>query len=152
MTGNITEEQFKKFCKDFVEKYEGKNFKELVKSLGKDIVVANDGMVENKIIFKTVNYGLYFWNENSSPFGLFCYENESRTVYINTFGSSDNDFYTIKELYKFFKMDFKETEELSNVSNVIFNIPIETLKEDYIDFLSKKHNLNKESIELKIIM
>ena len=49
-------------------------------------------------------------------------------------------------------MDYKETKEPSNISKVTFNIPIETIKEDYIDMLSKKHNLNKESIELKIIM
>ena len=152
MTGNITEEQFKKFCKNFVEKYEGKNFKELIKSLRSDIIAANNGIVENKIKFESLSYGWSFCNENSSPYALFAYENAYRTVFINTFGSPDNSFYSIKELYKFFKMDFKETEELSNVSNVIFNIPIETLKEDYIEFLSKKHNLNKESIELNVIM
>ena len=63
------------------------------------------------------------------------------------------DFYTIEELYKFFKMDLKETTNFSKVnSKVTFNIPIETIKDDYIELLSKKHNLNKESIELKIIM
>lgn len=49
-------------------------------------------------------------------------------------------------------MDYKETKESTNIFKVTFNIPIETIKEDYIDLLSKKHNLNKESIELKIIM
>ena len=45
MTGNISEEQFKKFCKDFVEKYEGRNFQELVKSLGEDGNVCFEGIV-----------------------------------------------------------------------------------------------------------
>ena len=152
MTGNITEEQFKKFCKDFVEKYEGKNFKELIESFGSDIYVANTGMIKNKISFESLSFGWCFWNENESGFALFGYENEHRTVFINTFGGYDNWFYSIEELYKFFKMDYKETKEPTTVSKVTFNIPIETIKEDYIEFLSKKHNLNKESIELKIIM
>ena len=152
MEGNITEEQFKKFCKDFVEKYEGRNFKELIESFGSDIYVANTGMIKNKISFESLSFGWCFWNENESGFALFGYENESRTVFINTFGSSNNNFYSIEDLYKFFKMDYKETKESTNISKVTFNIPIETIKEDYIEFLSKKHNLNKESVELKIIM
>ena len=152
MTGNITEEQFKKFCKDFVEKYEGKNFKELIESFGSDIYVANTGMIKNKISFKSLSFGWCFWNENESGFALFGYESEPRTVFIESFGSSNNNFYTIEELYKFFKMNEKETKEPTNIPIVTFNISIETIKEDYIQFLSKKHNLNKKSIELKIIM
>ena len=49
-------------------------------------------------------------------------------------------------------MNEKETKEPTNIPIVTFNISIETIKEDYIQFLSKKHNLNKKSIELKIIM
>ena len=102
MAGNITEEQFKKFCKDFVEKYEGKNFKELIESFGSEIYVANTGMIKNKISFKSLSFGWCFWNENESGFALFGYESEPRTVFIESFGSSNNNFYTIEELYKFF--------------------------------------------------
>ena len=154
MAGNITEEQFKKFCKDFVEKYEGRNFQELVKSLGKDWLTVFNGVVTKDLKVVNVCYGLVFRSTiyNSSLFG---YDVASKGCFNFTFGGS-GDFYTIEELYKFFKMDYKETEEPTNVSKVnskvTFNVPIETIKDDYIELLSKKHNLNKESIELKIVM
>lgn len=153
MTGNITEEQFRKFCKDFVEKYEGRNFQELVKSLGGNINVAYCGYVENSLTINTENFGLTFGVNSYSGYTIFGYVKICESVFFDCYaGQGCNDFYTIEDLYKFFKMDYKESKEPSNVSKVTFNIPIETIKEDYIEFLSNKHNLNKESIELKIIM
>ena len=149
---NITEEQFRKFCKDFVEKYEGRNFEKLVKSLGSDLKTVYNGICNISLKFIDRCYGLGFGDyENNIP--IFGYKNTDRSIFINNYGDNDNIYYyKIEDLYKFFKMDYKETKEPSNVSKVTFNIPIETIKEDYIDMLSKKHNLNKESIELKIIM
>ena len=150
MSGNITEDQFKKFCKDFVEKYEGRNFKELVKSLGEDWNVCFKGIITKDLKFVACDFGLTFRDlENQKP--VFCHHTKYNNVFAEAYGNSTN-FSTIEDLYKFFKMDYKETKEPSNVSKVTFNIPIETIKEDYIEFLSNKHNLNKESIELKIIM
>ena len=150
MTGNITEEQFKKFCKDFVEKYEGRNFQELIRRLGGGWKTVYKNNIMNEFNFYNVGVGLSFGTHfDGLIFGHiknFCY------IFINSFGSSNNNFYTIEDLYKFFKMDYKETKEPTNIPIVTFNISIETIKEDYIEILSKKHNLNKESIELKIIM
>lgn len=86
---------------------------------------------------------------------IFGYQKYRKYVFANIFcGWLEKEcyFYTIEELYKFFKMNEKETKEPTNIPIVTFNISIETIKEDYIQFLSKKHNLNKKSIELKIIM
>ena len=154
MKGNITEDQFKKFCKDFVEKYEGRNFQELVKSLGKDWTTVYKGICNSSLMFINSCYGLGFVD---SKFGelIFGYQKCIKYVFVNIYirgFGKESYFYTIEDLYKFFKMDYKETKEPSNVSKVTFNVPIETIKEDYIEFLSNKHNLNKESIELKIIM
>ena len=81
MSGNITEEQFVKFCEDFVEKYEGRNFQELVRSLGSDISVAYHGKVNTSLTFTEANFGMYFgkYNELSQAvFGYFiflhCYD------------------------------------------------------------------------------
>ena len=92
-----------------------------------------------------------------SGYTIFGYVKICESVFFDCYaGQGCNDFYTIEDLYKFFKMDYKETEEPTNVSKVnskvTFNVPIETIKDDYIELLSKKHNLNKESIELKIVM
>ena len=151
MEGNITEEQFKKFCKDFVEKYEGRSFPEIIGRLGKGWNLSFKGNITND--FKFYKYG-DFMNFGLSYLVsvLFCYVGQAHYIFINTFDGSDNYFHTIEDLYKFFKMDYKETKEPSNISKVTFDIPIETIKEDYVEMLSKKHNLNKESIELKIIM
>jgi len=101
----------------------------------------------------TENFGLIFGVNNNPNYTIFGYLENNKSVFINSYGSSDNCFFTIEELYKFFKMDYNETTNFSKVnSKVTFNIPIETIKEDYIEFLSKKHNLIKESIELKILM
>ena len=152
MTGNITEEQFKKFCKDFVENYEGRNFQELVKSLGKDWKTEYRGNTTISLAFVDRCYGLGFGN-NEDDICAFGYNKNYKCVFVNCYGNlKDDHFYTIEDLYKFFKMYYKETKEPSNTYKVTFNIPIETIKEDYIEMLSKKHNLNKESIELKILM
>ena len=152
---NITEEQFRKFCKDFVEKYEGMNFQELIERLGVDCDTVYKGICYSSLTFINRRYGLGFgdYKDDTLAFG---YNASDKYAFINCYGGHGcNYFYTIEDLYKFFKMDYKETKETkepSNVSKVTFNIPIETIKEDYIEFLSNKHNLNKESIELKIIM
>ena len=153
MSGNITEEQFKKFCKDFVEKYEGRNFQELVKSLGKDWKTEYKGNATSSLAFVDRRYGLGFGN-NEDGICTFGYSKNLKLIFVNCYENLEgNYFYTVEDLYKFFKMYYKETTNFSKVnSKVTFNIPIETIKEDYIEFLSKKHNLNKESIELEIVM
>ena len=60
MTGNITEEQFKKFCKDFIEKYEGWNFQELIKSLVVDCDTVYKGICNTSLTFINRCYGLGF--------------------------------------------------------------------------------------------
>ena len=60
MTENITEEQFKKFCNDFVENYEGRNFQELVKSLGGDWNVVYKGNTTSSLSFVDMRYGIGF--------------------------------------------------------------------------------------------
>ena len=152
MTGNISEEQFKKFCKDFVEKYEGRNFQELVKSLGKNWKTEYIGNTTSSLAFVDRRYGLGFGN-NEDGICTFGYSKNLKLIFVNCYENLEgNYFYTIEDLYKFFKMNEKETKEPSNNYKVTFNIPIETIKDDYIEFLSKKHNINKESIELKILM
>ena len=152
MTGNITEEQFKEFCKDFVENYEGRNFQELIKSLGGDFETVYKGTCNNSLTFIDNYYGLCFGDIKTNKLAFSLYRS-NKLVFVNCcVGRRLNCFYTIEDLYKFFKMDLKETEKPSNDSKVTFNIPIEIIKEDYIEFLSKKHNLNKESLELKIVM
>ena len=148
---NITEEQFRKFCKDFVEKYEGRNFQELIESLCGSCKTVYKGICNSSLKFIDRKYGLGF-GDFKYDIPIFCYNNAKESIFINTCGDYEKYFYTIEDLYKFFKMDYKETKEPSNISKVTFNVPIETIKEDYIEFLSNKHNLNKESIELKIIM
>ena len=103
-TGNITEEQFKNFCYDFIEKYEGRNFQELIKSLGKDLETEYKGICDSSLTFIGRKYGLGFGNfENNIP--IFCYNSSDKYIFINCFCSTENDyFYTIKDLYKFFKM------------------------------------------------
>ena len=152
MAGNITEEQFKKFCKDFVEKYEGRNFQELVKSLGGDYDVCYTRNVNKTLTIMPYYYGITLSVNNDLRPALFGYIKQLYCVFISIHGKPTDVFFTIEDLYKFFKMNEKETTEPSNTTKVTFNIPIETIKDDYIELLSKKHNLNKESIELKIIM
>ena len=152
MTGNITEEQFRKFCKDFVEKYEGMNFQELIERLGVDCDTVYKGICNTSLTFIIRCYGLGFGDSKDDTLA-FGYNASDIYAFINCYGGHGcNYFYTIEDLYKFFKMDYKETKEPSNISKVAFNIPIETIKEDDVEMLSKKHNINKESIELKIIM
>ena len=152
MKGNITEDQFKKFCKDFVEKYEGRYFQEIIKSLGSDLKTIYNGICNISLKFIDRGYCLGFGDSKDDTLA-FGYNASDKYAFINCYVRHGwNYFYTIENLYKFFKMDYKETKEPSNISKVTFNVPIETIKEDYIDLLSKKHNLNKESIELKIIM
>ena len=146
----ITIEQFEKFCKDFVEKYNGRYFKDIAKEIGIEEEVSND--LVNRDYKTHDNYyclhSLIFSEYYDSPIYL-C----DGKIKINCrLGTVIKPFETIEDAYKFFKMDLKETEKPSNVSKVTFNIPIEIIKEDYIEFISKKHNLNKESLELKIVM
>ena len=108
MNGNITEEQFKKFCKDFVEKYEGRNFQELVKSLGGDWKTEYIGNITSSLSFVDRCYGLGFGNieDDICAFG---YDKNIKYIFVNCYGdcygdSDANFFYTIEELYKFFKM------------------------------------------------
>lgn len=51
MTGNITEEQFRKFCKDFIEKYEWRNFQDIIKSLGSDLKTIYNGICNISLKF-----------------------------------------------------------------------------------------------------
>ena len=85
MTGNITEEQFKKFCKDFVEKYEGRNFQELIKSLGGDVKTVYEGICNNSLTFIVRNYGLGFGDVKTDKlaFGI---AYQDKHVFINCCG------------------------------------------------------------------
>ena len=150
MKGNITEEQFKKFCKDFVEKYEGRNFKELIESLGEDWNVCFTGIITKDLKFKACDFGLTFRDlENHKS--VFCLHTKYNYVFVDVYGYSTN-FRTKEDLYKFFKMNEKETEEPSNISMVTFDVSLEVLKKEYIKILSEKHNITKNLIKLNVTL
>ena len=127
MAGNITEEQFRKFCKDFVEKYEGRYFQEIIKSLGEDLKVSHQDIISKNSEIIHVSHGLAFWvDEQRTP--MFCYMESNNSVFINTCGSSDN-FYTIKDLYKFFKMYENRNYKFTLDNNMCHNWEFESVDE-----------------------
>ena len=132
MSGKITKEQFKKFCKDFVEKYEGRNFKELIESLGEDWNLCFTGIITKDLKFEACDFGWTFRDlENQKS--LFCLHTKYNYVFVEAYGNFTN-FHTIEDLYKFFKMNEKETEEPSNISMVTFDVSIEVLKKEYMNY------------------
>ena len=145
MSGNITEEQFKKFCKDFVEKYEGMNFQELIiKSLGRNVNVSYYGIIANCLTINTEKYGMSLGVDNYHCYNLFGYVKNAKTIFINSFGSSDNYFNTIEDLYKFFKMNEKETIEIT------LEVNLEDILKTYKEDISKKLGLSSENIKINL--
>lgn len=142
MIGNITEEQFRKFCKDFVEKYEGRNFSELVKSLGEDWNVCFTGIITKDLKFEALDFGWAFRDFENQQL-VFCHHTKYKYVFADADGNSTN-FYTIEDLYKFFKMDVKETIEIT------LEINLEDILRAYKEDISKKLGLSLENIKINL--
>ena len=145
MIGNITEEQFKKFCKDFVEKYEGRNFKELVKSLGEDWNVCFKGIITKDLKFVARVFGLTFRDlENQKP--VFCHHTKYNYVFVDAYGNSIN-FSTIEDLYKFFKMNEKENKETIEIT---LEVNLEDILKMYKEDISKKLGMSSDNIKINL--
>lgn len=142
MSGNITEDQFKKFCKDFVEKYEGKNFKELIESLGEDWNVCFTGIITKDLKFEAWDLGLVFCDFENQKI-VFCHNTQYKNVFADAYGYS-TDFHTIEDLYKFFKMDVKETVEIT------LEINLEDILRAYKEDISKKLGLSLENVKINL--
>lgn len=142
MSGNITEDQFKKFCKDFVEKYEGKNFKELIESLGEDWNVCFTGIITKDLKFETLDSGWAFCDFENRNY-VFCHNTQYKNVFADAYGYS-TDFHTIEDLYKFFKMDVKETIEIT------LEINLEDILRAYKEDISKKLGLSLENVKINL--
>ena len=142
MSGNITEDQFKKFCKDFVEKYEGKNFKELIESLGEDWNVCFTGIITKDLKFETLDFGWAFCDFENQKF-VFYHNTQYKNVFADAYGNS-TDFHTIEDLYKFFKMDVKETIEIT------LEVNLEDVLKTYKEDISKKLGLSSENIKINL--
>jgi len=141
MTGNITEEQFKKFCKDFVEKYEGRNYKELIRSLGGDWYVCFNGIITKDLKFATKSdNGLKFCDTINGK-NLFFYHVTGNYVFVDVYDYS-TDFYTIEDLYKFFKMN--ETIEIT------LEVNLEDILKIYKEDISKKLGIASENIKINL--
>lgn len=145
MIGNITEEQFKKFCKDFVEKYEGRNFKELVKSLGEDWNVCFKGIITKDLKFVACDFGLTFRDlENQKP--VFCHRTKYNYVFVDAYGNSTT-FSTIEDLYKFFKMNEKENKETIEIT---LEVNLEDILKMYKEDISKKLGMSSDNIKINL--
>ena len=146
MTGNITEEQFKKFCKDFIEKYEGKNFQELIKSLGENWHVCFKGIITKDLEFEACDFGLTFRDLKNQK-SVFCHHTEVKFVFVDAYGYS-TIFYTIEDLYKFFKLNEKETNKIT--LEVTLEVNLEDILKTYKEDISKKLGLSSENIKINL--
>ena len=147
MSGNITEEQFVKFCEDFVEKYEGRNFQELVRSLGSDISVAYHGKVNTSLTFTEANFGMYFGKYNELSQAVFGYLKNDKTIFINSFVVFDNYFHNIEDIYKLFKMNEKENKETIEIT---LEVNLEDILKIYKEDISKKLGIASENIKINL--
>ena len=139
----ITEEEFKIFCKDFVEKYEGCNFAAIVSQLNIKERVINAKIEDNyKLIRKTpsmlcLDYGT---DEGSV---LYLYQGY---LCINGF-DMDIKFYHIEDAYTCFKIDHENTKECKTI---IVNVSMKELKKVYIEKFAREHCFGCDEITLNI--
>ena len=146
MKGNITEEQFKKFCKDFVEKYEGRNFKELIESLGEDWNLCFKGIITKDLEFEACDFGLTFRDLKNQK-SVFCHHTEVKFVFVESYGYSTK-FNTIEDLYKFFKLNEKETNKIT--LEVTIEVNLEDILKTYKEDISKKLGISSENIKINL--
>ena len=139
----ITEEEFKIFCKDFVEKYEGCNFAEIAKQLNINGRVINAKIEDNyKVTRKTPSMlGLDYGTDEG--FVLYLYQGY---LHINGF-DMDIKFYHIEDAYTFFKIDHENTKECKTI---IVNVSMEELKKVYIEKFAREHCFVCDEISLNI--
>ena len=142
----ITIEQFEKFCKDFVEKYNGRYFKDIAKEIGIEEEVSND--LVNRDYKTHDNYyclhSLIFSEYYDSPIYL-C----DGKIKINCrLGTVIKPFETIEDAYKFFKIG-ERTEKTS--PKIVLNVSLEDLKKVYIEKFCKDHNFNISEVSVNVV-
>ena len=148
MTGNITKEQFKKFCKDFIEKYEGWNFQELIiKRLCVDCDTVYKGICNTSLTFVYRCYGLGF-GDCENDILVFGQCDLDKCIFINCHdGKGVKYFYTIEDLYKFFKMNEKENKETNEIT---LEVNLEDILKMYKEDISKKLGMSSDNIKINL--
>ena len=142
----ITIEQFEKFCKDFVEKYNGRYFKDIAKEIGIEEEVSNDLVNRDYKTHDNQHYlhSLIFSEYYDSPIYL-C----DGKIKINCrIGTVIKPFETIEEAYKFFKLNTKTSKE---TSKMVVNVSLEGLKKVYIENFCKDHNFNVSEVSVNVV-
>ena len=139
----VTEEEFKIFCKDFVEKYEGCNF----------AVIANQLNIKERVINAKIEDNYKFTRKSPSILALNFGTDEGTVLYlyqgyfyINGF-DVDIKFYHIEDAYTFFKIDRENTKESHTI---IVNVSMEELKKVYIEKFAREHGFVCDEISLNI--
>lgn len=148
MTGNITEEQFVKFCEDFVNKFKGKNFHNVVKSFHNSMNASYHGVIDC-FMFECKSYELTYGEMFKSC--LFCYNKYSHYMYINCLGKSYElqkcYFHNIEDIYKFFKMNEEENKETIEIT---LEVNLEDILKIYKEDISKKLGIASENIKINL--
>ena len=78
---------------------------------------------------------------------VFCHHAKNKYVYADANGNS-TDFYTIEDLYKFFKLNGKETNEIT--LEVTLEVNLEDILKIYKEDISKKLGLSSENIKINL--
>ena len=134
----ITVEQFEKFCKDFVEKYEGRYFQDIARELG------IKGRVTNDLITK--NYKLSS-PDFSNPLLLYT-DYINAPLFMSGYGIRINGynmcikFENIEDAYKFFKI---------GEPKIVLNVSLEDLKKVYIEKFCKEHSIEISDVSLNVV-
>lgn len=139
----ITEEEFKIFCKDFVEKYEGCNFAAIASQLNIYGRVINAKIEDNYKFTRRIPsmLGLNYGTDEDSV--LYLYQGY---LYINGF-DMDIKFYHIEDAYTCFKIDHENTKECKTI---IVNVSMKELKKVYIEKFAREHCFDCDEITLNI--
>ena len=146
MAGNITKEQFEKFCKDFVEKYEGRYFQDIARELGIKGRVTNDLITKNYKLSSPdfSNPILLYTDYINAPLFMSGY-----CILINgSFGEINIKFGNIEDAYKFFKIG-ERTEKTS--PKIVLNVSLEDLKKVYIEKFCKEHSIEISDVSLNVV-
>ena len=141
----ITEEEFKIFCKDFVEKYEGCNFAAIVSQLNINGRAINAKIEDNYKFTRKTPSMLVLDYGTGGRLVLYLHQGYLRINGID--GNGDIKFYHIEDAYTFFKIDHENTKECKTI---IVNVSMKELKKVYIEKFAREHGFVCDEISLNI--